>query len=342
MLLLPLMEGEYFVKFENDQGVRSANAVSAVVDLPDQIPLYNYESLQLGANNFPGVRDGVYYDDSFDGLVLDGDASFDDEVDDLDALTANIDSIFGTQRTSGTYYFAMGFDFGAKYSPLFKRILDSNGAYRTNTFDDRLDLIDTWSDFDGDIADDIDVQVYLRTAVVGEDADFNDPFRTYVDDSSESLLVLENNSSVLLETDDAFVNPSDLGYGPWVPLENTNYAGRHFQFKAVLTADSADQTPVVESLGIDVKFETRTENSEIIVSGYGPKQQPFKFPFYTDENTKASVGIIAYDMESGDYFTLEEPTSDGFTVTFKNDSVDGGLINRQFRYTAVGYGAKQP
>ena len=340
--LLPLMEGEYFVKFENDQGVRSANAVSAVIDLPDQIPLYNYESLQLGANNFPGVRDGVYYDDNFDGLVLDGDASFDDEVDDLDALTANIDSIFGTQRTSGTYYFAMGFDFGAKYSPLFKRILDSNGAYRANTFDDRLDLIDTWSDFDGDIADDIDVQVYLRTAVVGEDADFNDPLRAYVDDSSESLLLLEDDSSVLLETDDAFANPSDLIYGPWVPLENTNYAGRHFQFKAVLTAESADQTPVVESLGVDVKFETRTENSEIFTSStFAPIDVPFEYPFYTDEDTKPSVGIIAYDMQPGDYFVLGEPDAQGFRIEFFGTFDGDERIARRFRYTAVGYGAKQ-
>ena len=30
---LPLIEGEYFVKFENDQGLRSQNAVSAVIDL---------------------------------------------------------------------------------------------------------------------------------------------------------------------------------------------------------------------------------------------------------------------------------------------------------------------
>nr|BAR22985.1 phage tail protein [uncultured Mediterranean phage uvMED]BAR23021.1 phage tail protein [uncultured Mediterranean phage uvMED]BAR23122.1 phage tail protein [uncultured Mediterranean phage uvMED]BAR23275.1 phage tail protein [uncultured Mediterranean phage uvMED] len=340
--LLPLMEGEYFVKFENDQGVRSANAVSAVIDLPDQIPLYNYESLQLGANSFPGVKDGVYYDDGFDGLVLDGDALFDDEVDNLDALTANIDSIFGTQRTSGTYYFAMGFDFGAKYSPLFKRILDSNGAYRANTFDDRLDLIDTWSDFDGDIADDIDVQVYLRTAVVGEDADFNNPFRTYVNDSSESLLVLEDESSVLLETGDAFANPSDLIYGPWVPLENTNYAGRHFQFKAVLTAESADQTPVVESLGIDVKFETRTENSEIFTSStFSAIDVPFEYPFYTDEDTKPSVGIIAYDMQPGDYFVLGEPSSQGFRIEFFGTFDGDERIARRFRYTAVGYGAKQ-
>ena len=68
----------------------------------------------------------------------------------------------------------------------------------------------------------------------------------------------------------------------------------------------------------------------------------FKFPFYTDENTKASVGIIAYNMESGDYFALSEPSSTGFTVTFKNDAVSGGFIDRQFRYTAVGYGAEQP
>lgn len=333
---LPLMEGEYLVKFENNQKVRSLNAVSAVIDLPDQLPLFNYESIQLGANNFPGVKDGVYYDDGFDGLVLDGDASFDDEVTDLDALTANIDSIFGTQRTSGTYYFGLDFDFGAKYSPLFKRILDSVGVYRTNTFDDRLDLIDTWADFDGEIADDVNVEVYLRAGIDDESNITGNDF------DAEDTVQAEDGTLLLLETGDTLLNDSNIEYGPWVPLENTSFVGRYFQFKAVLTTDHVDQTPSVESLGIDVKFETRTENSEIIVSGLGAKTESFKYPFYTDENTKASVGIVAYNMESGDYFTLGEPTSDGFTVTFKNDSVDGGLINRRFRYTAVGYGAKQP
>ena len=333
---LPLIEGEYFVKFENDQGLRSQNAASAVIDLPDQLPLFNYESIQLGANNFPGIKDGVYYDDSFDGLVLDGDASFDDEVTDFDALTSNIDSIFGTQRTSGTYYFGSSFDFGAKYSPLFKRILDSVGVYRANAFDNRLDLIDTWSDFDGEIADDVNVEVYLRAGV---DIDGN---ITGNDFDAEDTVQAEDGTLLLLETGDTLLNDSNIKYGPWVPLENTNFVGRYFQFKAVLTTNHVDQTPSVESLGIDVKFETRTENSEIIVSGLGTKTQSFEYPFYTDENTKAAVGIIAYDMQSGDYFTLSEPTSTGFSVTFKNDTVDGGLVNRRFRYTAVGYGAKQP
>lgn len=337
---LPLMEGEYLIKFENDQGLKSKNAVSAVIDLPDQLPLFNYESIQTGANNFPGLKDGVYYDDGFDGLVLDGDASFDDEVDDVDALTANIDSIFGTQRTSGTYYFAMDFDFGAKYSPLFKKRLKSVGTYRTNTFDDRLDLIDTWADFDGDIADDVNVKVYLRTAVEPTNENVESVF---TGSSARSGLLLEDDSSLLLETEtESFLNASDLEFGSWLQLENTNYAGRHFQFKAVLTTDHVDQTPVVESLGVDVKFETRTETSRVLLSDPdGPMDVSFDYPFYTDSDTKASVGIVAYDMEPGDYFVLGEPDSDGFTIEFKG-TFDGNVsLARRFRYTAVGYGAKQ-
>ena len=327
---LPMLEGEYFVKFENNQGVRSLNAASAVIDLPDQLPLFNYESIQAAISGFPGIKDGVYYDDGFNGLVLDGDASFDDEVSDLDGLTANIDSIFGTQRTSGTYYFAMGFDFGAKYSPLFKRTLDSVGIYRTNTFDDRLDLIDTWSDFDGEIADDVNVQIYLRTA-------------TSALDPTDDFVDTEDGSSLQLETTDNFLNDSNLNYGPWVPLENTSFTGRYFQFKAVLTTDHVDQSPSVEGLAIDVKFERRTEASEkVIESGYGTKSVDFEYPFYTDANTDASVGIIAYDMQPNDYFVLTEPTSTGFTVTFKGGASGTTLINRRFRYTAVGYGTKQP
>lgn len=332
---LPLMEGEYFVKFENNQNVRSQNAVSAIIDLPDQLPLFNYESIQLGINNFPGIKDGVYYDDGFDGLVLDGDASFDDEVTNLDGLTANIDSVFGTQRTSGTYYFGLGFDFGAKYSPLFKRILDAAGIYRTNTFDDRLDLIDTWTDFDGEVADDVNVEIYLRTAV-DEAGNIIGP------DLEDDLVDTEDASLLLLETGNSFLNESNLSYGPWIPLANTSFTGRHFEFKAVLTTDHVDQSPVVESLGVDVKFETRTENSEIIRSGKGIKNVTFEYPFYTDENTKPSVSIIAYNMKPYDYFTITEPTSTGFNVLFRSSFDGNELISRRFRYTAVGYGAKQP
>ena len=340
---LPLMAGEYFVKFENNQGLKSANARSAVINLPDQLPLFNYESMQLNADNFPGINDGVYYDDTFDGLVLDGDASFDDEITDLQAFTGNIDSIFGTQRTTGTFYFAAGFDFGAIYSPIFRRLLDSVGAYRADTFDDRLDLIETWADFDGQVADDVNVEVFVRTAVRQQD----DSYGAYKvgdangDARTDDIVVAEDNTLLQAENLDSLLNDGNFGYGPWVPLENTSYSGRHFQFKAVLSTKKVDQTPVVESLGVEIKFERRTESSDkVIQSGYGPKTVPFDYPFYTDTNTDVAVGITAYVMEPGDFFELSEPTSTGFTVTFKNQN-SGAFIDRRFRYTAVGYGTKQ-
>jgi hypothetical protein len=337
------MAGEYFVKFENNQGLKSANARSAVINLPDQLPLFNYESMQLNADNFPGINDGVYYDDTFDGLVLDGDASFDDEITDLQAFTGNIDSIFGTQRTTGTFYFAAGFDFGAIYSPIFRRLLDSVGAYRADTFDDRLDLIETWADFDGQVADDVNVEVFVRTAVRQQD----DSYGAYKvgdangDARTDDIVVAEDNTLLQAENLDSLLNDGNFGYGPWVPLENTSYSGRHFQFKAVLSTKKVDQTPVVESLGVEIKFERRTESSDkVIQSGYGPKTVPFDYPFYTDTNTDVAVGITAYVMEPGDFFELSEPTSTGFTVTFKNQN-SGAFIDRRFRYTAVGYGTKQ-
>ena len=95
--------------------------------------------------------------------------------------------------------------------------------YRNKTFDDRVDLIQTWSDFDGDIADEVDVQVYLRTAVDDNGNVDGDP---RVDD----FVILEDGGSLQFETTDNFVNATNLKYGAWVPLENTRFTGRHFQF----------------------------------------------------------------------------------------------------------------
>ena len=108
----------------------------------------------------------------------------------------------------------------------------------------------------------------------------------------------------------------------------TTYAGRYFQFKAVLTTDHVDQTPIVDELGATLQFERRTENSGTITSELqaGPKRF-----IYADADTRVAVGITAFDMEAGDYFVLDPNTvtESGFTITFKNSST---VISRDFRY----------
>ena len=128
--------------------------------------------------------------------------------------------LFSERNAQLAYYFATGFDFGAKYSPLFKRILDSTGTYRTNTFDDRLDLIDTWSDFDGDIADDVNVEVYLRAGV-------DDSAKIAgIDFDAEDMVQAEDEHCCCLKQEH-----NTIQYGPWVPLENTSLLAVIFSLK---------------------------------------------------------------------------------------------------------------
>ena len=43
-----------------------------------------------------------------------------------------------------------------------QRVLTARGLYTSALIDNRSELIDTWSDFDGDLPDDTNVEVYFR------------------------------------------------------------------------------------------------------------------------------------------------------------------------------------
>ena len=442
--VLPLLNGEYLLKFENAQKQRSQNAVSALINIPDNIPRLNYEVIREDTpSDFPGDKVQTFYSDAYDGLVLSHDGSFDD-IPDLDAFAANIDSLRGDQFLNGEYFFQNIVDLGAKFSLRMQRTLTARGLYTSDLIDDRLALIDTWSDFDGQIPDDTNVEVYFRKSdltatdsdIVAEDGSkirqeqgegatvtyaitvvaSGGGNRYRVDGSSvdnQTLSLTEGNIYIFDQSDSSnsthplrisatndgthgggsayttgvttvgtpgtagaytkidladgtptlyyycsahsgmggqlntatgtysdLQQESDLVFDDWIPLENNVYVGRSFQFKAVLTADHIDQTPIVDQLGAILQFERRTENGTTIASGTaaGGKAVTFTNAFYTDSNTKVAVGITAFDLASGDYYVMSEPTGTGFTVTFKNGS---SVINRNFQYTAIGYGTQQ-
>ena len=324
-VVLPLLNGEYLLKFENEQKQRSANAVSALINIPDNIPRLNYEVIREDTpSNFAGDKFQTFYSDAYDGLILSHDGSFDD-IPDLDAFSANIDSLKGDQFLNGEYFFQNIVDLGAKFSLRMQRVLTARGLYTSDLIDDRLALIDTWSDFDGEIPDDTNVEVYFRKSDLT---------------ATNSYIVAEDGSKIDFEVGGSCRQESDLVFDDWIPLENNVYVGRSFQFKAVLTTDHIDQTPIVDRLGAILQFERRTENGTTIASGTAGsgKAVTFANAFYTDGNTKVAVGITAFDLASGDYYVMSEPTGTGFTVTFKNGS---SVINRNFQYTAIGYGTQQ-
>ena len=332
-VVLPLLNGEYLIKFQNEQKLRSENAVSAIINIPDGIPRLNFEVFREDqlANEFGGDKVGVFYKQEYDGLILDGDASF-DAISSLDGFTANIDTHFGTQLTKGEYFFQKTVDLGGKYSVRMQRVLTTRGLYASDLIDDRTENVDTWSDFDGLVPDDTNVEVYFRKNI--------DTQNSLTPAGLTGDIALEDNSKILQEDNSSKLNrEAVLEFEDWIPLENNVYVGRFFQFKAVLTTDHVDQTPIVDELGVTLQFERRTENSGTIDSGAVSKSETFEKAFYTDANTEVAVGITALNMQSGDYYRLTNVTGTGFTITFYDSS--NTVIDRKFQYTAIGYGTQQ-
>jgi hypothetical protein len=204
--------------------------------------------------------------------------------------------------------------------------------------DDRSELIDTWSDFDGLLPDDTNVEMYFRKNLDTTASNVNQ--NTIAVSALAGNIVQEDGSKIEQEDDVSTIQRNSvLEFGAWSPLENNAEAGRFFQFKAVLTTDHVDQTPIVDQLGVTLQFERRTENSRTIASGATSKAVLFENAFFTDTDTEVTVGITAFDLQSGDYYRLTSVTGTGFTVTFYNSS--NAVIARNFQYTAIGYGTKQ-
>ncbi len=318
--MLPLIEGEYLIKFEDENGQRSFEAASAIIDLPNPIPRLDIQVRREDQDSPPyqGDKVDVFYDADYDGLVLDGDSTFDNVVD-LDEL-GTFDFI-GTRLAAGEYFFNNVLDLGGVFNVLFTRKLTTRGLYPAATIDDRAELIDRWSDFDGDIPDDTSADIYFRTSNQA---------------TTDEELLLEDGDLFLLEDGtDKIQMESDIDFGDWVPMEAGRFTGRQYQFKAELSSQHVDQTPIVDELGFTIQLESRTESSATIASGAGAKAVTFTNAFYQTPN----IGITAFNLASGDYYEVTSATRAGFTVTFKNSS--NAAIDRNFQYQAVGYGTEQ-
>ena len=325
--IVPELQGEYLVRFVDDQNKKSANVRSVVHTLTDAQPrlLILEDREDSDTPEFQGQKNDTFYSEEYDALVIDGDQTIDDILD-IDALSSF--DFLGTRKSGGEYFFANTLDLGAQFDIEFSRHLVMRGTYPADDIDERTALIDTWTDFDGLEADDVNAEVYLRAATTGITAEDE---------------LTEDGDKLLLENDDNQELESNLVFGDWVPLRNGHFQGRLFQFKCELSSDHVDQTPLVDELGFSAKMPLRTETSAVIASGTdsGGKVVTFTNAFFQDGvfyNTPPSIGITAFNLASGDYYEVTSITRTGFTVKFKDSS--NAVIDRNFQYQVVGYGSE--
>ncbi len=283
--ICPALPGTYLAKFQDD-GLRfSTTEASVSITLPEILDSITVKTDREDTDSTPfnGTKSSVTFDSSLGGLKLTDPSS----------------------NATGTYDFVDTLDLGATFSLTIKRHFQGAGFYVGDQFDNRTANIDTWTDFDGSIANDANAVLAVRTT-----------------------------------TDNPSSSPT---YGSFNTMANGIFKGRGFQFRATLETADAAQNMNLQQLGYTATLPSRTEQSAVIASGAGAKAVTFTAPFFVGTSGLGnlnsflpSVNISPQNMATGDFFELSSISGTGFTVHFKNSS--NASIDRNFTYSAVGFG----
>ena len=285
--IVPAMSGggTYLVKFQDDGGRFSATEAKVSLSNVETIETVVIKTDREDTDGTPynGTKSNLVFDSSLGGLKLVNPAT----------------------NSTGTYDFVDTLDLGGTFSLLLKRHFQGVGFYIGDEFDNRTANIDTWTDFDGSVANDVNAKIAVRTT-----------------------------------TDNPSSSPT---YGSFNDFANGTFRGRGFQFRITMTSDDAAQNLNLQQAGYIASLPARTEFSSILASGSGAKAVTFSAPFFVGtsalgnlNNFLPTVNVSPQNMATGDYFELSNISGTGFTVHFKNSS--NASIDRNFTYSAVGFG----
>ena len=299
---VPLLEGTYLVKFEDDGGNRSLAATSVIVDLPTPQPrlLVQTYAEETETPPFNGNYTDMFYVASLaeaggaSGILLSTGEDIDDMATDgdWDGLPS-IDSVGGV-LPEGEYEFGSTYAFPGIFDCNLRRRLVTLPYLPGDFWDDKTADIDTWDFIDGTGGDRVNSLTYVRTT-----------------------------------QDDPSGTPT---WGTWREFANAIVRGRGFQFKTIATSTDEAQNILIEELGAELELQQRTEQSATLTSGAGTYTVTFTNAFFEEP----SVGVTGFNMATGDFFAISSVTRTGFQVTFRNSA--GSAVSRQFTYTAIGFG----
>jgi hypothetical protein len=111
-----------------------------------------------------------------------------------------------------------------------------------------------------------------------------------------------------------------------------DYTARYFKFKLVLSSFDLASTPVVSALSVEIDVADTIQSDNNLVSGTGTFTVTFTKPFFS---ASYAIGLTNEGMATGDFYTLNNKTINGFDIAFKNSSGTG--ISRTFDYIAKGF-----
>jgi len=241
---VPLLEGTYLVKFEDDTGNRSATPAAVITDLPTP------QDRLLVEEHFEDTNYLVFIDDmgTWDSL-----GNIDTVTDAFPGTSTNmtydsgLDALRLTDPTllTGEYVFKDTVDLGGVFDVNLRRNLVTYGYLPNDLWDSQTSLIDTWTDIDGDSVDQVDALMYVRTT-----------------------------------KDNPGGTPT---WGTWNEMTNALIRGRGLQFKIIATTENVAQNIAISELGYVMEMQQRIERSALQnTPGTGAYTVTFAQPFYEE------------------------------------------------------------
>ncbi len=301
--VVPSIEGEYILKFRDDNGNFSTGETSVILDLPDLVD--SQQILEDREDTDPTAFGGTKTNVTVSGGALQ-----------LTDPSANL---------TGTYDFAATLDLGAVFSLSLKRLVQSIGftVGLANTIDALIPTGTFWDDyaqngnFDGPAINDVSASVAVRT--------------TPDNPSSGSPTYSQFNT---------FANGTFKGRGfqfrTTLKSESTAHNISLQQLGIVAEFESRTERSYVSGSGTS----TAPLSSGTSASGLNVT---FGKPFFTGTSSLGgvnaflpSVGITIQGASLGEYFVLSSVSGTGFNIKILNSS--NNPVNKQFTFQAVGYG----
>ena len=317
--LVSALTGTYLVKFIDDGGRKSTNAASIIVTQPDPQPhlIVLTEREDTDSPPFQGTKVNTFFDSNLGGLVLTGSGLIDDIDEDIDDIS-NID-FMGDINSSGSCEFKDEVDLGAVFNLTLKRRLLTFGILPNNLIDSRTANIDTWSNFDGTLAEDVGARLKVATtqlatatstsATYGQSGTVITITKTDHGYSAGDQVVIDftagsavdgnyviatrpdaNSFTVTASASATISSGTSCTYGPNFTQFNTfvngEYRARGFKFKCELFSNDPAQNINITQLGYEASIKRRTETVNVAIASQcatngSAKTVTFTDPFFT-------------------------------------------------------------
>ncbi len=376
--LVPALTGTYLIKFIDDGGRRSNNAAKIIVTQPDPQPnqVILTEREDTDSPPFQGEKVNTFYDATFDGLLLDGTILWDSITQNIDDLS-NID-FAGPINSSGTYEFQNKVDLGAKFNLMLKRRFVTSGLLVNDLLDSRTANIDTWTEFDGDLAEDVNAKLLVATTDIDPTTSVSATYEqsgttitiTKTDHgySAGDFVVIDftagsatdgnyeiqtvpnaNTFTVTASASATISSGTSCTYGANFTQFNTfangEYIARGFKFKCELESNDPAQNINITELGFEASVKRRTETvNTSIASGTSAKTVTFANPFFVGTgslggSTTAFLPTIGITLEGAVTGDYFKITSiTGTQFVIEVRDSSNNFKDLNFRYTAIGFG----